>query len=33
MTARPFVELTIPPHEGELDSWGKDTRADSGGGS
>jgi hypothetical protein len=26
MTARPFVELTIPPHEGELDSWGKDPR-------
>ena len=26
MTARPFVELTIPPYEGELDSWGKDSR-------
>src|SRR6476646_2886677 len=26
MTARPFVELTIPPHEGELDSWGQDSR-------
>jgi hypothetical protein len=24
MTARPFVELTIPPREGELESWGKD---------
>ena len=24
MTARPFVELTIPPYGGELDSWGKD---------
>ena len=23
-TARPFVELTIPPYGGELDSWGKD---------
>ena len=27
MTARPFVELTIPPYEGELDSWGKDSRS------
>ena len=26
MTARPFVELTIPPHKGELDAWGKDSR-------
>ena len=26
MTARPFVELTIPPREGELDSWRKDPR-------
>jgi hypothetical protein len=26
MTARPFVELTVPPHGGELDSWGKDPR-------
>jgi hypothetical protein len=26
MTARPFVELTIPPYGGELDSWGKDSR-------
>jgi hypothetical protein len=26
MRARPFVELTIPPYEGELDSWGKDSR-------
>ena len=26
MTARPFVELTIPPYGGELDSWGKDPR-------
>ena len=26
MTARPFIELTVPPYEGELDSWGKDSR-------
>jgi hypothetical protein len=26
VTARPFVELTIPPYGGELDSWGKDPR-------
>jgi hypothetical protein len=26
VTARPFVELPIPPHGGELDSWGKDPR-------
>jgi hypothetical protein len=26
MTARPFVEVMIPPCEGELDSWGKDSR-------
>ena len=25
MTARPFVELTIPPQKGELDAWGKDS--------
>ena len=24
--SRPFVELTIPPYEAELDSWGKDSR-------
>ena len=28
MTARPFVELTIPPYEGELDCWGKDSRGE-----
>jgi hypothetical protein len=26
VTARPFVELAIPPYGGELDSWGKDPR-------
>ena len=26
VTARPFVELPIPPHGGELDSRGKDPR-------
>jgi hypothetical protein len=26
MTARPIVELVIPPYKGELDSWGNDSR-------
>src|SRR4029077_8344712 len=26
MTARPIVELVIPPYKGELDSWGKHSR-------